>query len=579
MKRLFLLVWTAALAAVAAAWGQTCVMRAEIRGTERFAEELRTFVAGTQWEGAEELFERGSFAEERAVWEAMDRMGTVVFALYGDDASADTIANEGFAAVLPMKDSAPVYALLEENIGPEGPVEELGVRAFEAEYGEGVAVAVESEGRVTVAWSFDGRREAEALLAKELHESRSVGAEGTLALRVDDGEYGKWFVRKSGKHAPPAIRAVVDGLAAVVERSEWTEVGVGLRGDAVRVEFAAKGDWARGGGTVCKRARGKALDGEKVALAVVARSGRVVRAADALRRRVAAWAADAEEPGVACVLSWEGWEKLAGRLSGEVGAVELEYGRGAVWVEKASGAEGMRAWLRRHAETAGDALLRRLGAGMWPRSEMSAKWTGERTSGTWAVDSYALAEKGEPWETLEIAWGGPEGPVVASTLDAKRLDALLADWSAGRRPGAETSRTFRKRLGTKGPRRESEGFARIDDLFNEALDYASTLLVYEVGALGETPWRRTVGEWASVLLDSGELQMADRDGDGEGRGGWKWRRWRMGTMPSHSADISWRAGRTGEGVFEGTADVKVEDLRRWVENATMGAGSYWPWWE
>ena len=330
---------------------------------------------------------------------------------------------------------------------------------------------------------------------------------------------------------------------------------------------------------MCKRARGKALDGEKVALAVVDRSGRAVRAADALRRRVAAWAAGAEEPGVACVLSWEGWEKLAGRLSGEVGAVELEYGRGAVWVEKASGAEGMRTWLRQHAETAGDALLRRLAAGMWPRSEMSAKWTGERTSGTWAVDSYALAEKGEPFATLEIAWGGPEGPVVASTLDAKRLDALLADWSAGRRPGAETSRTFRKRLGTKGPRRESEGFARIDDLFNEAMDHASTLLVYEVGAMGETPWRRTVGEWASVLLDSGELQMADRDGDGEGEEvSEDLLMWQKGTMPSHSADISWRAGRTGEGVFEGTADVKVEDLRRWVINATMGAGSYWMWW-
>ena len=170
---------------------------------------------------------------------------------------------------------------------------------------------------------------------------------------------------------------------------------------------------------------------------------------------------------------------------------------------------------------------------------------------------------------------------MASTLDPKRLDALLADWSAGRRPGAETSRTFRKRLGTKGPRRESEGFARIGDLFNEAMDYASTLLVYEVGAMGETPWRRTVGEWASVLLDSGDWQIADVDADGEPEEvSADMLMWQMGVArsPSRAVGVAWRAGRTGEGVFEGTADVKVEDLRRWVINATMGAGSYWVWW-
>lgn len=126
MKRMMAVAVACAWAALAgAAWGQECVLRAEIRGAGRLAEELRTFLTGTQWEGTEEVFERGSSDKERAVWEAMDRKGTVVFALYGKT-KGGKVQMKGGAAVLPMKDSAPLYALLEKALGPEGPVRSWG---------------------------------------------------------------------------------------------------------------------------------------------------------------------------------------------------------------------------------------------------------------------------------------------------------------------------------------------------------------------------------------------------------------------------------------------------------------------
>ena len=596
MKRMMAVAVACAWAAWAAAWGQECVLRAEIRGSDRFAAEFLRFWKGTRWEGVEDVFERDVFDKERAVWEALDRKGTVSFAVYGDGI-AEGAPPAALAAVLPVKDPEPVYAWLERFIGADGwRMEELGVRLYDARDGDGTAAAVESDGRVVVAWSFGEAREAERVLGMELHEAEPVAAAGTFAVRakgcaLGEGAGRAWF-GDDWRDVKEIFRenAVLRGVAAALAgaaRSEWTEIGVGLRGKTVRVDFASKGDWARGGGGVAKRRRSKALAKDDVAFVAVDRSGRAVRTLEALRRRAASWAERGGEGGVARVLSAAGWEKLAARLGGETGVVELwatnpdKVPPVALWVERAERAAEIREWVRRHAATAPDGLLQRLGGLEEPPGRLSLKWLRKRKSGKWAVDAYALLLDGKSGGMLELAWGGADGPVVASTLGKRRLDALLADWSAGRRIGAEAAEGFRKRMKGAGKRagREYEGFAEVWLLADDAEGVLGAL-ARASGNTAETPWKRAVGKWLSVLGDAGEGEIlydeedddADitpaADGDIEVVG---WVDW-------SDAGVAWRAGRIGGGVFAGSVAIPEKTLRRWVSNATEDEWSCRQWW-
>ena len=300
MKRTILAMAAAGWCAFSAvvAQGQECVLRAEIRGADRFAAEFRRFWRGTQWEGVEEVFQREVFARERAVWEALDRKGTISFAVYGDGI-AQGAEPSALAAVLPVKDAAPVHAWLEAAMGTDGYwTEELGIRLYEVEDGDGWVATAESDGRLTVAWSFADVSQAERVLELELHEAEPVAAEGTFALRVKGSMIGEgtgraffgdnWRVLEAFFRENAVLQGAAAVARAVVAGSEWTEIGVGLRGKTVRTAFAAKGDWAQGGGPAVRRGRSKALDGEDVCFVAVDRSGRAARTLETLRRLVPA---------------------------------------------------------------------------------------------------------------------------------------------------------------------------------------------------------------------------------------------------------------------------------------------------
>ena len=585
MKRTILAMAAAGWCAFSAvvAQGQECVLRAEIRGADRFAAEFRRFWRGTQWEGVEEVFQREVFARERAVWEALDRKGTISFAVYGDGI-AQGAEPSALAAVLPVKDAAPVHAWLEAAMGTDGYwTEELGIRLYEVEDGDGWVATAESDGRLTVAWSFADVSQAERVLELELHEAEPVAAEGTFALRVKGSMIGEgtgraffgdnWRVLEAFFRENAVLQGAAAVARAVVAGSEWTEIGVGLRGKTVRTAFAAKGDWAQGGGPAVRRGRSKALDGEDVCFVAVDRSGRAARTLETLRRRAAAWAERGGDGGFAHILSGEGREKLPKRLGGEMGLIELDVApalsRAALWVERAEGAAELREQIRRHAETAPEDLLRRLGGGDGVQpGRMAVERRGERESGAWSVDAYGLSLDGKPVGTLELAWGGADGPVVASTLGPERLDALLADWSAGRRPGAEAAEGFRTRMkgAPKRAGREYEGFAETVTAVEDAMAVLGAL-ARASGHTEETPWKQEVGEWMAAIGETGEWGPAEADG-----------------IPGKKGDeaedgVAWRAGRIGGGVFAGAAAIPETTLRRWVNNATRGGGSCWLWWE
>lgn len=591
VKRTVLAMAAAGLCGVfaVAAQGQECVFRAEIRGADRFASEFRRFWKGTQWEGVEDVFQRGVFDWDRAVWEALDRKGTVSFAMYGDGI-AEGAHPLVLAAVLPVKDPAPVHAWLEEAMGTNGyRMEELGVRLYEVEDGDGWVATVVSDGRMTVAWSFAEETQAERVMGLELHEAEPIAAEGTFALRVKGSMLGEgtgralfgddWRGLEELFPEHMLLRGAAAALAAMV-RSEWTEIGMELRGKTVRVDFAAKGDWAQGGGPAVRRGhrvRSKALDGEDVCFAAVDRSGQALRMLETLQNRAAAWAERGGDGGFARILSGAGREKLPECLGGEMGLVELDVApalsRCALWVERAEGAAELRERVRRHAQTVPEGLLRRLGAGDELSGRMAVQRSGERESGAWSVDAYELSLDGEAVGTLELAWGGGDGPVVASTLGPERLDALLADWSAGRRPGAEAAEGFRKRMkGTsKRAGREYEGFAETVTAVEDAMVVLGAL-ARASGNTEETPWKQEVGEWMAVIGETGEWGPEDEDGQPVGRQ-------ELALGDEDGAGVAWRAGRIGGGVFAGAAAIPEATLRRWINNATRGAGSCWLWWE